>query len=521
MRYKFLAIWTIALALGSCYDDKGNYTYSEINEIIIDTVGKQTEFEVYQFDILDIPVDIRFALEEVSDEDMEYRWTIYSNAATGNVAAEVIGTERNLHSVIRQPSSADSYSLVLQAKNKLTGIATQMSYTLHVTSQILSGLVVLHTDGAQSDIDYIATPRAVPTVTTSRHIRNAYFTANNQKLPGTPAFVGAVRVNNQAAINSVYIGMQEELYKVSGKTFELEYLSEAMFPVKPAVYNFQHFLALSRTANTQFIINDGQVHNIAGQSPFEITFSSALETNEALNAVDLAPFIYIPAVFSSTTKFEAVFYDRLGQRFVMRPQNNMPTAKLMPFIAQASSVFDVNDIGMDIWWFERGYQDYGYAVFEDHAGGRWLYVADFNKAMDATMAVKKCDMRACPEIADARFYSTGSRGPVFVYATEKNIYTFDYDGSNQAVLINEPFGQNEVITAMQIHKPYATTNDLGNADGTLLYVATWDGQEGRLYEFSLNETNGYLRDKKPLEVFDGMGRIVDFCFKVQGVGVGS
>ena len=87
MRYKFLAIWTIALALGSCYDDKGNYTYSEINEIIIDTVGKQTEFEVYQFDILDIPVDIRFALEEVSDEDMEYRWTIYSNAATGNVAA--------------------------------------------------------------------------------------------------------------------------------------------------------------------------------------------------------------------------------------------------------------------------------------------------------------------------------------------------------------------------------------------------------------------------------------------------
>lgn len=89
------------------------------------------------------------------------------------------------------------------------------------------------------------------------------------------------------------------------------------------------------------------------------------------------------------------------------------------------------------------------------------------------------------------------------------------------MLINEPFGENEVITAMQVYKPYATTNDLANADGTLLYVATWDGQEGRLYEFSLNETNGYLREKKPLEVFGGMGRIVDFCFKVQGVGTGS
>lgn len=520
MRYKFLAIWAIAVALGSCYDDKGNYAYSEINEIIIDTVGKQTEFEVYQFDVLDIPVDIRFAFEEVPDEDMEYKWTIYSNAVTGNVAAEVIGTERNLHSIIRQPSSADSYSVVLQARNKRSGIAAQMTYTVYVTSQILSGWVVLHTDGTQSDVDYIATPRAVPTITASRHIRNAYFTANNQKLSGTPAFVGSVRVNHQA-VNSVYIGMREELYKVSGKTFELEHLSEAMFPVKPSVFDFQRFLSLARTGNTQFVINNGQVHNIAGQTIFEITFSHALEANEALSAVDLAPFIYIPAAFSSTTKFEAVFYDRLGQRFVMRPQNNMPTAKLAAFTPQASSVFDVNNIGMDILWFERGYQDYGYAVFEDNSGRRWFYVADFNKTMDATIAVKKCDMSACPEIAGARFYSAGSRGPVFVYATEKNIYTYDYDGSNQAVLINEPFGGNEVITAMQIYKPYATTNDLSNADGTLLYVATWDGQEGRLYEFSLNEANGYLRDKKPLEVFDGMGRIVDFCFKVQGVGVGS
>lgn len=276
MKYKFLAVWAIAAVWSGCYDDKGNYAYSEINEISIDTVGKQTEFEVYQFDTLDIPVDIRFALEEVPDEDMEYKWTIYSNAATGNVTAEVIGTERNLHSVIRQPSSADSYSVVLQARNKRSGIATQMSYTVYVTSQILSGWVVLHTDGVQSDVDYIATPRAVPAITASRHIRNAYFTANNQKIPGTPAFVGAVRVNHQT-VNSVYIGTREELYKVSGKTFELEYLSESMFPVKPAVYDFQRFLSLSRSSNTQFVINNGQVHNIAGQSAFEITFSQALE----------------------------------------------------------------------------------------------------------------------------------------------------------------------------------------------------------------------------------------------------
>lgn len=506
------------IALWNCYDDKGNYAYSGINEITIDTVGKQTEFEVYQFDVLDIPVDIRFALEEVPDEDMEYRWTIFNNIYS-NMLSEVIGRERNLHAVIQQPSSATSYSLVLDAKNKKSGVATQMTYTVRISSQIVSGIVALHTDGTQSDIDYIATPRAVPTITASRHMSNAYSTVNESKIPGTPTFVSSARMSSRSSsVDAVYIGTKEELYQVAGKTFELEHLSKDLLPVKPAISDFQAFLSLDRYANNQFLINNGQLHNIVNQNPFEFQFSYALEPNESLNAaaIDLAPFIYLPTASAYTTGFVAVFYDRLGQRFVMRPRSNYAVTEIMPFVAQHSSIFDVNNIGMDILWFERGYQDYGYAVFKDAAGARWFYIADFNKAMDADMAYRKYDMSALPDIADARFYSTGTRGNVFLYATETAVYTYDYNGSNQAVRINEPFSAGEVITAMKIYKPYATTNNLGNVDNTLLYVATWDGSEGRLYEFSFNETNGYLRDKTPLEVFGDMGRIVDFCFKVEG-----
>lgn len=506
------------IALWNCYDDKGNYAYSDINEITIDTVGRQTEFEVFQFDSLRVEPVIRFALEKVADEDMDYQWTIFNNIYS-NTVSEIIGRERNLHTVIQQPSSATSYSLVLDAKNKKSGVATQMTYTVRISSQIVSGIVALHTDGTQSDIDYMATPRAVPTITASRHISNAYSTVNESKIPGTPAFVSSARMsNNSGSINAVYIGTKEELYQVAGKTFELEYLSKDMLPIKPAVADFQAFLSLDRYSNNQFLINNGQVHNIVNQSPFEFQFSYALEPSERLNAaaIDLAPFIYLPTESAYTTGFNAVFYDRLGQRFVMRPRSNYAITEIMPFSVQHSSIFDVNNIGMDILWFERGYQDYGYAVFQGNAGARWLYIANFNKAMDADMAYRKYDMSALPEITDARFYSTGTRGDVFLYATETTVYTYDYNGSNQAVQINEPFPAGEKITAMKIYKPYATTNNLGSADNTLLYVATWDGNEGRLYEFSFNETNGYLRNKTPLEVFGGMGRIVDFCFKVEG-----
>lgn len=75
---------------------------------------------------------------------------------------------------------------------------------------------------------------------------------------------------NHQTVNSVYIGTREELYKVSGKTFELEYLSESMFPVKPAVYDFQRFLSLSRSSNTQFVINNWTSNTILpGQTAFE------------------------------------------------------------------------------------------------------------------------------------------------------------------------------------------------------------------------------------------------------------
>ena len=508
------------VALWNCYDDKGNYAYSEINEITIDTVGRQTEFEVFQFDILRVEPVIRFALEEVADEDMDYQWTIFNNIYN-NTTSEIIGRERNLQAVIQQPSSATEYLLILQAKNKRSGVATQMTYTVRVSSQVVSGIVVLHTDGTQSDIDYIATPRAVPTLTASRHISNAYSAMNESKIPGTPTFVSSARMNSNSFVNAVYIGTKEELYRVGGKTFKLEYLSNDMFPIKPAVADFQAFLSLERFSNIQFLINNGQLHNIANQQPFEYNFSYALEANEALGTIDLAPFIYIPNLTKytpdwQTVDFNAVCYDRLGKRFVMRPKNYQPRAQLSPFTAQASGIFDVNNIGMDILWFERGWQDYGYAVFQDDAGARWLYVADFNKPMDAQMAVGKYEMTALPGITEARFYSTGSQGPVFLYATEKDIYTFEYTGSKTAVKINDSFGANEVITAIKVYKPYATTNRLSEADGTLLYVATWDGTEGRLYEFSLNVANGWLRDKTPLEVFDGMGRIVDFCFKVEG-----
>ena len=70
---------------------------------------------------------------------------------------------------------------------------------------------------------------------------------------------------------------------------------------------------------------------------------------------------------------------------------------------------------------------------------------------------------------------------------------------------------------------YYTAN-LQEVKGTLLYVATWNGEEGKVYEFPINRTTLRLNNrddadgnlKAPYNVFTGFGRVVSMCVKPQG-----
>ncbi len=519
---KYLYIF-ITLLVSSCFVDKGNYSYKDVNEIIIDVSTIPLEYNVSQFEKLTIVPKIKFSQNIIAEENLEYKWTIF-NTYYASSYAEVIGNEKIFDKTITQQSSATNYALVLDVKDKKTGIAAQQRFTVWVNSEVISGLVVVHSLDGKSDLDYIATTNAVPNITENRHMRNVFSLINKTKMNGNAKFVAGARKSN-SVINSVYIGTDNELYKVKGKTFELEFtFGDKMFTIVPAIKKPQAFEIGGTYANYQFLINNGKVHSISNQSAWETTFSYALLPNTStLNSseVDLAPYVYIPETFPSTTRFGGVFYDKLGQRFVIMPYTTSPTATLTKFNDQINSIFNLNNIGKEILYFEKGFNNYGYAIFKDNASAdRWLYIANFNVAMNSNMAVAMYNMTTLPEIASAKFYSTGNRGNVLLYATNKDIYTYDYSGSNTATKINNPFAANEEITCMKIYKP-GTGNNLGNANGAILYVATWNGTEGKLYEFSMNEANGYLRSKEPLNVFNGFGKIMDMNHKLEGTGTGS
>ena len=93
--------------LASCYDDKGNYEYHELEEVNIDTTGLgiQAEYAIMRYDTLRIAPNIYFEGKLVIDEEdapLDYMWTIFS-ATTGvgtNLVIDTIGYHMALDTII-------------------------------------------------------------------------------------------------------------------------------------------------------------------------------------------------------------------------------------------------------------------------------------------------------------------------------------------------------------------------------------------------------------------------------------
>ena len=126
-------LFSCLLFLSSCYKDKGNYSYHELESVSIDTthVGMQAEYAIMRFDTLTLSPRIWFEGQEVTDDStapLDYLWTIFS-ATSGSGASAVIDTighERVLHNVISRTGGNYLVQLVVTNRNDGTAVAPYM-----------------------------------------------------------------------------------------------------------------------------------------------------------------------------------------------------------------------------------------------------------------------------------------------------------------------------------------------------------------------------------------------------------
>ncbi len=542
---KLILTSLIMLVFHACYNDEGNYDYKDINEVYVDTVDSKTSFTIDQFDTLSIHPDVKFTIDQLGEDDLSYKWVIYSDAWSKDESyAEELSSEKNLNVQITQEPDDDEYAVMLYITNEQNNTVSQFKYSVNILPSVVSGWMVLHTDeNGQSDLDYIATTNAVPTLDTIKWLRNVYSAMNGNKIIGEPQFVSAIR-ENSSVIDYVYVATDQQFLQLGGTDFQLLNQDLDLFKVTPDFIapqfigrgGFCHYVSL--------LINNGQVQNINNQASqqWDVQFSRSLSTSSSLEGdIDMAPYAYFSDGCAANTVGQAgVMYDQLNQRFVRLEFSFWEEASVIPFPEQTSTKFDVNNIGKELLFFEKGYNGHAFAVFTDGTS-RELYRVDFNKSNPLydengdpyeneaihNLAVNTYDLSELPEIYDAKHYACGPLGNFFLYASDNNIYTYSYAASKKvATLINDPFPEGEVITSMKIYNT-DWFYPLDDVNATLLYVATWNGTEGKLYEFKINRASGRLNNKEeidgvintklPTSVFTGFGRIEDMCVKLEGL----
>lgn len=496
----------VTLAL-SCKKDLGNYDYTEVKAPTLDTTGIPASYSIERY--ANLTINPKIAINGIDTTNLSYQWVLYkATVATGQLNIPIpLSKLRRLNVPIGEPLGI--YKVELIVTDTKNALKTNVVFDVSVSAGMEYGLLVLHTAGGTSDVDFLVTRNAVPITTIpEKRLRNLFQQGTGARLAGEGRFINLSRRTSFTAIvtNWITVGTSSELQRVNGNDFTFLRENQGMFLRPGQVINPQAH-DLSDISSYETLINDGKLFYTNASDQLGAAFSAPLSGDYSL-----APF----TVNACASALVSVGYDQKNGRFI-RP-SSATSGVLTPFRVPAGTAqpFDLTNIGKDMVGMDRGISNYTLSFFKDKTGtGRWLYVINFAKSDDGLLGVASYNMSNLPDVTNAIFYQGNKNSNSCYYATSTKIYRYDYISTNTATAAFEvPAG--ETITAMKVYKPTPNFN-LTAADGRILYVGTWNGTQGKLYELSIDPTTAAI-NTVPLNVFEGFGKITSINPKPRGAG---
>lgn len=144
------------LALSSCYDDESTLPEKSIEGVELNITEAEKIIRVGYKEQLDIVPNLT-RNGKTDDTGLVYEWAINMLPGWSKTEYEVIGTERELHTVLDNAISNDSYYLrLLVTDTQNQDLQYSFLYEVFVQPSMLDGLLVCDTkDGQTSDLNLI------------------------------------------------------------------------------------------------------------------------------------------------------------------------------------------------------------------------------------------------------------------------------------------------------------------------------------------------------------------------------
>ena len=512
MKRLFIAFLS-AVLIASCAQDKGNYIYEELDELVITGLS---DVEVLTMERLCLNPDL--GSHARNDEEYVFEWKAIDDR--GTEAPVVIGETRNLdYEVMLAPGS---YSLYFTVTEKDTGIYWQEKAKLTVSSSMSEGWMVLCSDGGRARLDVVS-------MVTGEIYRDVL------KDNGMPQYMGPRRIqwlSDKTDASSPYYLLTDDGATRLGKD-DFSWKSE---------YDFSYEVAVPEKLVPYSIVSSGFGKVVvSGTKAYycEIMGFDGLYGSAVNKSFAAAPFV--GANVLATQVYASVFllYDIDARRFMaycpLLASNDLgsldPLVDMDEFTRIADGMandagvtgnaFDEWPSGMDLVYMENTRYDPGngkmgmtYALLSDgdvcHIYG--IQLGDMLRYADCTYVLGKgyyADASLCTDIAKpGNLFAFSSLKNYMYYAVGSTVYRVDL--SQKPLTAEVQFTlPGETVTCLKFNLYRNSENMQKSYD---LIVGSMKDGNGVMRVYEGRDSDGDFTAVTPVR-YDGFKEIVDVEYK--------
>ncbi len=472
--FYIIIVFSVIAAFSSCYKDKGNYEYSDINQVTITTSA--STYDVLVPDSLRIDVTISQTIPHSAG--LTYQWVLFPNTQAP-LTRRTIGTTQNLRAAITE--NPGSYLLDFYVKDEHTGVEFQKRFSINVLTAFSEGWVVVEEKASGCDLSMI-TPLDVI-------FSNVYSASNaGQLLPAGTSRIPEIKVNRN--IQSMYVlSPSDAVFLNSANFLKVTGFNDFFFgppsPVKPQEYFMN--------SDNERMLNNGKPH---GRNLINAG-------NNKLNLPPVGNYYMAPfELYSSSTGY--MWYDTLSQRFYRQDPNNF---NLLDFTFDNADPFNMNNIGKRLLFAEISINNSYYAFFKNNQNDS-LFAYNF-RATGGRPPVARYDGLDAPGLATASLFVMSKTLPYLYYVSDNSIYRLDILAKTASAIYTFPAGTEVRAMKMYVNRKVSTDPD----NNRRIAVATLEGgNQGKVYYFPIAATGNFTGNTYS-KVFDGFGKINEITFK--------
>jgi hypothetical protein len=474
-----LLFFATAIVLGSCYKDKGNYNYTDINNVTLKTT--LDTLSVLLPDSLKVNLTVEQSMGDAAD--LSFEWVLYPAATP--LTRRTLDTTQNLKAKITELPG--TYYLTVYVKDRKIGVEYQKRLYVSVLTAYSEGWLVVEENNGACDISMIS---PVDTI-----FRNIYSAANKgAKLPAGTSRIPEIRT--YSSDQRVFILSPSDMIQVNYADFVKIKDFNEFFWEAPAVKKPQEYFA---NGSDEMMLNDGKIYCRSLNAPP----NSAIK----LNLPPEGNYYMAPYEIYASGSSGYMVYDTIGQKFqLLTTMSNNFTS----FTAQAGSLaFDMSNIGKKLIYTEQNTTSYCNAFFKNNTNDS-LFAFVYNPSMTGSLAQTRYDGLNAPGLANARLFVSSRLLTYLYYVYGNSIYKLDIPAKTAAPIYTFPAGTE--IRAMKMYRNLKNSTDPNQ--NRLIAVATHENGQGKVYYFPIAATGNFTNNTYS-KVFTGFNKINEITFKSQ------